>query len=92
MAIQYLDPSLVTAVRQSPPPHNRSRTGYGSKIGTAWELEIHGRWHRVYVVQWSNSGSAYVTVRGQNLYLGGFDPRDWQGPLNRSAPRRRRRR
>jgi hypothetical protein len=90
--MQYLDPNQVTAVRQTAPPPNRSRTGYGSKIPTSWMLEIDGRWHRVYVVVYSNSGSAYVTVRGKDLYLGSYDPKDWQGPQNRRHSRARRRR
>jgi hypothetical protein len=74
--IDYLDPARVTAKRQTDAPPNRSRTGYGSKIPTAWLLQLDGkRWHRVYVVQWSNSGSAYVLSRGKPLYLGTYDPR-----------------
>ena len=34
------------------------------------------RWLRVYVVCWSNSGSAYIETKDATLYLGSYDPRD----------------
>jgi len=75
MAVVYLDPARVTDKRQGPPPINRSRTGYGGKIPSSWELQLDGRrWHRVYVMQWSNMGTPYVLVKGQQLLLGTYDP------------------
>lgn len=74
-AITYLDPDRVTAKRQGTLPPNRSRTGYGNKIPTSWELRLDdGHWRRVYLVQHSNAGSAYVLVKGEAHYLGGYDP------------------
>jgi hypothetical protein len=71
----YLDTSRITAKRQGAPPPNRSRSGYGSKIPSSWELCLDDkRWRRVYVVCWSNSGSAYVLVNGKRLFLGSYDP------------------
>jgi hypothetical protein len=68
--MKYLDPSRVTGKRQTAPPMNRSRTGYGNKIGTSWLLQLDGkRWHRVYVIQWSNSGTAYVVTKSGPQYL-----------------------
>lgn len=90
--MKYLTPGMVTAVKQSEPPPNRNVYGYGSKIPLAWELEIDGRWHRLYMVCYGNSGSPYVVVKGEDFYLGDFDPRNWQGPLRKSARRPRRRR
>ena len=73
--MNYLDPARVTAKRQTTPPLHRSASGYGSKIPTSWMLQLDGkRWHRVYVIQWSNAGSAYVLVGGTPAYLGGYDP------------------
>lgn len=73
--IEYLDPAEVLATRQTEPPPNRSRTGYGSKLPTSWELRLKDkRWRRVYVVCWSNCGSAYVRCGGRNLFLGTYDP------------------
>jgi hypothetical protein len=74
-ALVYLDSARVTAKRQGTPPRSRSRTGYGPKEPTSWELQIDGkRWHRVYVMIWSNSGSAYVLVKGVTHFLGSYDP------------------
>lgn len=73
--IAYLDPARVTAKRQTEPPRNRSRSGYGSKIPSSWLLQLDGkRWHRVYVVIWSNAGSPYVIVGGERLFLGSYEP------------------
>lgn len=73
--IAYLDPARVTSKRLTEPPHNRSRTGYGSRIPSSWLLRLDGkRWYRVYIVCWSNSGSAYVVSRGERLFLGAYDP------------------
>jgi hypothetical protein len=72
----YLAPSRVTAVKETPEPRNYSRTGYGSKLPTCWMLQLDGkRWHRVYVVCFGNSGSAYVLSHGESHYLGTYDPR-----------------
>lgn len=73
--ITYLDPKQVIAKRQTTPPHNRSRSGYGNKIPTSWELQLQDkRWRRVYVIQWSNAGSAYILVKGEKLFLGSYEP------------------
>lgn len=73
--IRYLDPSDVIARRQSPAPPNRSRTGYGNRIPTSWELQlVDHRWRRVYVICWSNAGSAYIRVAGDQQFLGSYDP------------------
>lgn len=75
--VTYLDPVRVTATRQTEPPRNRSRTGYGSKLPSSWLVQLdHKRWHRVYVVCWSNVGSAYVVEAGARLFLGSYDPGD----------------
>jgi hypothetical protein len=74
--VVYLDPSRVTDQRQGEPPRNPYRgEGYGPKIPSSWELQIDGkRWHRVYVMQWSNMGTPYVLVKGQQLLLGSYEP------------------
>jgi len=77
MPVKYLDAKTITSKRQlSPSPPNRSRTGYGSKIPSSWELKVGTRWHRVYVMIWSNSGSAYIVKGGEKLLLGSYDPND----------------
>lgn len=70
----YLDPTLVTDKRQTKAPHNRSRSGYGSKVPSTWQLRIGTRWHRVYVICWSNAGTAYVLRGGERVLLGAYDP------------------
>lgn len=74
----YLDPQQVEAKRQTRTPANRSRSGYGSKLPTSWMLRLKGnhRWHRVYVIQYSNAGSAYILSKGKMLFLGSYDPGD----------------
>ena len=32
-------------------------------------INYDGRWHRVYVMQYSNAGTAYIIQGGQNLIL-----------------------
>jgi hypothetical protein len=71
----YLDSNRITGKRQTQAPLNRSRTGYGPKIPTSWLLQLDGKkWYRVYVMIYSNSGSAYVVDRGQTLFLGPYEP------------------
>lgn len=50
-------------------PVNRSVTGYGPKIPTRYMVRIGTRWHRVYMAQYGNSGSAYVRLEGKDFYL-----------------------
>ena len=75
MSVTYLDPAHVVGKRQTKTPHNRSRSGYGSKLPTSWELQLQDkRWRRVYVFQYSNAGSAYILVKGKKLFLGSYEP------------------
>lgn len=48
-------------------------SGYGKKIPTSHMLKVKGRWYRVYVMQYSNAGSAYIVKNGRTLFL-----HDWQ--------------
>lgn len=57
-------------------PRNPYRTGYGRKIPTRyWVRYENGRfdaralWHRVYMMQYGNAGSAYILVRGKKMFL-----------------------
>ncbi len=76
----YLDESSVEDVRQTKPPLNSSRTGYGGKIATSWKIKIGGRWYRVYVMIFSNSGTAYVFVKDKRHLLGSFEPSNFHEP------------
>lgn len=44
-------------------------SGYSSKLTTPWKLRHDGRLKRVYVMCWSNAGTAYVLSRGEQLIL-----------------------
>ena len=37
-----------------------TRTGYGRRIPTAYQVRLSGRWRRVYCCCYSNSGTCYV--------------------------------
>lgn len=67
--ITWLDNDTVTAVRITDTPPTRSATGYGRKLPTRYMLRIGPRWHRVYMMQYSNSGTAYVLKGGHELVL-----------------------
>lgn len=52
----------ATAIIRDPvAPVNRSVSGYGAKIPTAYRVRtIDNRWRRVYVMSYSNTGTTYV--------------------------------
>lgn len=69
--MKYLDVSQVKATRTTEPPrYGQNSLGYGSKIPTVLQVRLaDGRWRRVYIVQWSNSGTRYVVVGGEPHYI-----------------------
>lgn len=70
MSVSYTDPALVTETRQTEEPaYGRTADGYGGKIPTCHMIRYVGRWRRVYVMCYSNSGTAYVVVNGASLVL-----------------------
>jgi hypothetical protein len=69
-ALTYTDPALVTGTRQTKEPtYGRNADGYGGKLPTRHMIRYAGRWRRVYVMCYSNSGTAYVVVNGANQVL-----------------------
>jgi hypothetical protein len=52
--------------------------GYGSRLPTSWELRVWGRWYRVRAICYSNAGSAYIKHKGELLFLGGFEPSEFE--------------
>jgi hypothetical protein len=69
--LTYLDKPFETQDR--PMPHHLcglswTATGYGGKIPSTRMIRIEGEkvWRRVYVMVYSNSGTAYVVIKGQN--------------------------
>ena len=70
MTVSYTDSALLDAVRSDREyPRNRSVTGYGGKIATRYRVFYSNRWRRVYVMQYSNSGTAYIMVKGEMQVL-----------------------
>lgn len=52
-------------IRETPQPHyGQTVTGYGSGMPTPYMIRVAGRWYRVKVDCYGNSGSSYVTVAG----------------------------
>lgn len=82
----YLDLTRVTSVRVTSPeqtPLNSRRDGYGSRIPCCTMLQLDGkRWHRVYMVCWSNNGTCYVRAKGGNQWLAG----GWEHDLRDKFP------
>lgn len=83
MTVKYLDPTKVTGLlndlRTLPNPYT---TGYGSRIPTKHRVQINGRWRRVYVMCYGNSGSAYVTVNGEHRFLDNATEYAFMGALS----------
>lgn len=74
--VNYLDETQVIDQKETAAPINYSRSGCGNKIPTSWMVQLgDSRWRRVYVICYSNSGSAYIRVAGEKLFLGSYDPR-----------------
>ena len=72
-----LDERRITAKKEVEAPRTGRGDGYGNKIPTSFMLQIDGKptWHRIYVINWSNSGSAYILIHDEPYYLGSYDPR-----------------
>ena len=66
--IKYTDPELATSVmtRRAPKPEYRT---YGRKLRSWYMVHYLGRWRRVYIMQYGNAGSLYITVKGEDLFL-----------------------
>ena len=56
---QYIRSVATEDIRTTRTPHCSSRTGYGSKLPTSKMIRLaDGKWRRVYVICYSNAGSA----------------------------------
>lgn len=73
----YLDSSEVKDAKESPLWfHKRNlmqtATGYGIKLATTTMVKtIDGHWHRIYVMTYSNCGTAYILRKGKRHVVGG---------------------
>lgn len=82
MSVKYTDPKTVGAVLYRPLPHHlagRSYTasGYGAKIPTRWMIVTVGSRdegfrlteRRVYSMVYGNGSSAYVVIKGEDIFI-----------------------
>lgn len=69
--LNHLVAGRVNDAQITEAPLNRSATGYGPKIPTHYMVRIGTRWHRVYMAQYGNAGSAYVVLDKADWYLSG---------------------
>ncbi len=67
--VTYTEPRFVVDVRVTAVPTSPVTTAYGAKIPSRYMINYLGRWRRVYVMQYANSGSAYVIVGGEDVFL-----------------------
>ena len=68
--MDYTDPKLVTDTKRTPRPKTgQTVSGYGGKIPTNGMVRYAGRWHRIYVMLYSNHGTAYIVSKGKRLVL-----------------------
>lgn len=67
--IKYTDPALVSSHSITETPRNPYVSGYGPKVPTRHMITYASRTRRVYVAQYGNSGSAYINVKGERLFL-----------------------
>ena len=44
-------------------------TGYGNKIPSIYMLKYQGRWYRIYIRIYSNSGMSYIVSKGTELIV-----------------------
>lgn len=68
--IRYTDDTLITDARITEAPRSgQTVSGYGAKIPTRYQIRYDGRWHRVYMMQYGNAGSAYICHQGEDFVL-----------------------
>lgn len=53
--------------------YGQTTSGYGGKLPTQYMVMWLQRWRRVYVMQYSNSGSAYIIIGGQEVFVDVYD-------------------
>jgi hypothetical protein len=47
----------------------QTATGYGGKLTTSRMIRYAGRWRRIYCMCYSNSGSCYILVKGETIFV-----------------------
>jgi hypothetical protein len=77
MTVQYTDHTKVLSVKETDQPrYGVTSTGYGGKIPTRYMVRYGARWHRVYMLLYSNAGIAYIVSGGVALILD--DNTEWR--------------
>ena len=56
-------------VKETECPRSNSRAGYGSKIPTQYKVFVENKWRRVYCRQYSNIGTCYVLIKGEQVII-----------------------
>lgn len=59
----------TNTLRDDIAPRNPYVGGYGYKIPTQYRVMYCGRIYRVYCMQYSNSGSIYIKVKGRVVFV-----------------------
>ncbi|QIN94563.1 hypothetical protein PP460_gp013 [Streptomyces phage Muntaha] len=68
--VDHTNPAGISGMRiTDTPTYGRTVSGYGGKIPTRYMVRYLGVWRRVYMMQYGNAGSAYVIVKGRNVFL-----------------------
>jgi hypothetical protein len=73
--VKYLEDSFrITDVKYDynyDKSEGMTNEGYTTYAGTPsrYMLQVKGRWHRVYIIQISNAGSAFVRLHGQKYFV-----------------------
>lgn len=65
--------SVVTKLSKDT-PRNPYASGYGVRIPSGTLALVNNKWQRVYVACYSNSGSAWVQVKGERVLIDERDP------------------
>lgn len=71
MTVEYTNPALVNGVLLDlyPPLSRIDSGGYSDKFVSPYRVRYENRWHRVYISQFSNVGTAYIIKGGKHLVL-----------------------
>jgi hypothetical protein len=68
--VAHTNVDFLKDVKQTDAPtYGHNADGYGRKIPTSTMVHYAGRWRRVYVVCYGNSGSSYIVVDKEDLYI-----------------------
>ncbi len=68
--VEYTNPNHVSGMRITDiPRYGLTVSGYGGQIPTRYMIRYLGAWRRVFIMQYGNAGSAYVKVKGNDVFL-----------------------